>query len=110
VRKWFLSKGPDPMDVTRTDIDRIHQRLDQMTESFHRVAMDTALLQQKIESLPPAPVRPCPDFLEHLAAHKESDAEKRSVLAWVLQTILAPALAAAGGILAGLFYGGGHGK
>jgi hypothetical protein len=97
------------MDVDRADIDRIHMRLDTMADAFKNLAIDTAVLREKINSIPQPPARPCPDFLEHLAAHKESDATKRSALGWFLQTILAPLIAAAGGILAGLFFGGGHG-
>ncbi len=95
-----------PDYMTRQDADRIHQRLDEFGVVQTQVQIAVARIEQKIELAPKVPARPCPDFLAHKAEHENAAKEKRSVLAWVLQTILAPALAAIGGAIIAVMHWG----
>lgn len=88
-----------PDYMTRQDMDRLHQRLDESGAVLTQVQIAVARIEQKIELSPKIPARPCPDFLAHKAEHESAAKEKKSVLAWVAQTILAPLLAAIGGAL-----------
>lgn len=91
-----------PPEVLRTDIDRVHSRLDQMAEGQMAHAVLLARIEERIAQIKPValPPRPCPFFDKHMEAHAQLEKENRATWRDVLIKIATPALSAAGGAIA----------
>jgi hypothetical protein len=87
-----------PVDVTRADIDRIHERLDQIRDDQAAVKTDVAVMGEQMRTMPRPSPRPCSFFQDHVAEHRDSErmkAEtKRGILMVVIDKVAWPLFAA----------------
>ena len=90
------------VEVTRADINRIHERIDTVTDRMDTMSENSteikvciAKIQTKLEMAPPPPTQPChhvedlkKDFDGHVADHKENiKMIKRPVVRTVIELV-----------------------
>jgi hypothetical protein len=87
------------MDVSRKDIDQLHERMGRLEVGQATLAVNVGHLVEKLAERP----RPCPELKDHLQEHKEHrEMWQRSVvhgLVWHAMSALLAGLAAAGTVL-----------
>jgi hypothetical protein len=85
-------------EVTRGDIDRIHQRFDQMATCQTEQAIALARIEERVAQIKPVvlPPRPCEYIQKHQDAHAVAEAEEKKGWKNLAIRLAAPALAGAG--------------
>ncbi len=87
------------MDVTRKDIDRLHERMGALEVGQATLAANVGHLVERLAERP----RPCPELKDHLRDHKDQrEMWRRSLvhgLVWHAMSALVAGLAAAGTVL-----------
>ncbi|MGA2324288.1 MAG: hypothetical protein ABSG22_10615 [Sedimentisphaerales bacterium] len=69
------------MPPDKDDLNRIHNRIDELVKSVGSMATDVATIATKLELMPEAPTRPCRELEEHLEEHKETKKSWKDALA-----------------------------
>lgn len=67
-------------EVGKDDVNRLHQRIDEMNNAITGLAVNVAKLGTVIERLPALPSRPCKDFQDHIQEHKSNQRDWRVML------------------------------
>ena len=90
-------------NITREDIDRIHDRLNAAQESNKDTMVAVARIEERLKAVPVPPERPCKELAVHLKDHKEAEKQAKATWRDLAVRIASPILAGIGASLATLW-------
>ena len=98
-----------PNGVTKEDLNRVHERIDDLAKAIAGMAVHVAQIATTLENLPPLPRRPCTwhrqlrrQFDDHIADHEETIRDWRQAVIRAVVDVLKIAFVAGMGLIIGI--------